>query len=305
MKDNIIKGRIIPRLLAGILGLLFLGSGILKATDLPLFMMQMKAYGVISNPILVLVSSWGMIILQCTLGTALILYFRPKWVLTTAIFLWLILLGGTIWAWTTGSTNECGCYGSWLKNTPREATIENAIFLLFTFMAWFRAPFRAQRKDLTKIILISAASLISLVLPIFFGVSVSEIIGPEYGMNEIDLGQVKPKGLETIDFGSGVHLILLMGTDCPHCLELLPEFEALSQSPGIPKLVALCNNDEAQRQQFIEEFEPLFLIGQIDDELFWRLLGNGATPRLLLVKQGRIEKTWDQTVPEPGKIQVE
>jgi len=305
MKDNAIWGRIIPRLLAAILGFLFLGSGLLKATDLPLFMMQMKAYGVISNPVLVLVSSWGMITLQCTLGMALVLYFRPKWVLTTAIFLWLILLGGTIWAWTTGSTDECGCYGSWLKNTPKEAAFENAIFLIITFLAWFRAPFRAQGKELPRIILILAASLISLLLPVLFGVSVSEIIRSEYGMNKIDLGQVKPKGLEAIDFRSGVHLVFIMGTDCPHCLEILPELEALALSPGIPKIVAMSINDDTQRQRFIEEFQPSFPIGQIDDELFWRLLGNGTTPRFLLVRQGRIVKTWDQTVPEPGMIQSE
>jgi hypothetical protein len=266
-------------------------------------MIQMKAYGVISNPILVLISSWGMIILQCTLGMALLLYFRPKWVLTAAIFLWLILLGGTIWAWSTGSTDECGCYGSWLKNTPREATIENTIFLLFTLIAWFKAPFRGKGKELAKAFLIVAASLISLVLPILFGVSISEIIHPEYGMNKIDLGEIKPKGLETIDFRSGVHLVLLMGTDCPHCLELLPEVEQLALSSGVPKIVALCINDDIQRERFVEEFEPSFPIGQISDDLFWKLLGNGTTPRLLLVKQGKIEKIWDQIVPEPEMIQ--
>jgi hypothetical protein len=140
-------------------------------------------------------------------------------------------------------------------------------------------------------------------LPIFFGVSVSEIIHPEYGMNKIDLGQVKPKGLETIDFRSGDYLIVLIGTDCSHCLELLPDLENLSRSPGIPKMVALCINDETQRKRFIEEYQPSFPLGQIDDDLFWRLLGNGTTPRLLLVRKGKIEKTWDQTVPEPEMIQ--
>jgi hypothetical protein len=294
--------RIIPRLLTGILGLIFLISGLIKATDLPLFMMQMKAYGLISNPILILISSWGMIILQCTLGTALILYFRPKWTLTAAICLWLILLIGTIWAWTTGSTNECGCYGSWLKNTPKQATFENAVFLFISILAWIKAPFKEQSKVVPKIIPIIAIALISLVLPIFYGVSISEIIHPEYGMNKIDLGQVKPKGLETIDFGSGVHLVFLMGTDCPHCLEVLPELEMLSLSPGIPKIVALCTNDQAQREKFIKDYTPSFLIGQIDDDLFWRLLGNGTTPRLLLVKQGRIAKIWDQAVPKAELI---
>jgi hypothetical protein len=53
----------------------------------------------------------------------------------------------------------------------------------------------------------------------------------------------------------------------------------------------------------VEEFEPSFPLGQINDELFWRLLGNGETPKLLLARQGKIVKTWDQEVPEPWMIQ--
>lgn len=295
-------GRIVSRLSAGILGIILLGAGVLKATDLPLFMMQMKAYGVISDPALLLAASWGMVVLQCTLGMALLLYYRPKWTLTITAFFWLVLLGGTIWAWATKATDQCGCYGSWLKNTPGEASIENAIFLALSIAAWFSAPVRSGKKVLPKIAVTTATLVAGLVLPLFFGVSVSEIIHPEYGMNKIDLGRVQAAGLETIDFRSGDYLVLLMATDCQHCLDLLPEFETLAGTSGLPRMVAFCLNSEDQRHQFIEEFEPSFPIGQIDDDLFWRLLGNGSIPRLLLVRQGRIEKTWEQTVPDPGMV---
>lgn len=302
MKKELIKGRVVIRLLAGGLGLLFLGAGLVKAVDIHLFMTQMRAYGVISHPVLLLISSWGMIALQCTLGMALIVYYRPKWTLTTAFFLWLILLGGTVWAWTRGSTDECGCYGSWLKITPGQAAIENAIFLFLTVMALIKAPFRSGQKELPKIAAISTTLVISLVLPVFFGASVSEITQAGYGMNKIDLGEVKLRGLENLDFGSGTYLLLLMSTDCHHCLELLPEFEALAEKPDMPEMAALCLNEEDQRRRFVEEFQPLFPICRVSDDLFWKLLGNGDIPRLLLVRRGKIEKTWDQTVPEPGMI---
>lgn len=303
MKRMVEGRRIISRLLAAIPGIILLGAGVLKAMDISLFMTQMKAYGVISHPVLLLAGSWGMIILQCTLGMALLLYFRPKWTLTATILLWIILLGGTIWAWATGATGECGCYGSWLKNTPREASVENAVLLLLTVAARFKADIGSGEKERLKAAVLTGTLILGLALPFIFGASISGSLDPEYGLNKIELGIVKPAGLGAVDFGRGTHLVLLMGTDCHHCLELLPEVEMLALTPGLPGMVAFCLDSDEERRRFVEEYQPSFPLGRIDDDLFWKLLGNGSTPRLLLIRQGRIEKIWDQEIPAPEMIQ--
>jgi hypothetical protein len=54
--------------------------------------------------------------------------------------------------------------------------------------------------------------------------------------------------------------------------------------------------------QFTEDFQPLFPLAQIRDEDFWRLLGDGDMPRILLVQDGRILRVWDESVPDENMI---
>jgi thiol-disulfide isomerase/thioredoxin len=93
-----------------------------------------------------------------------------------------------------------------------------------------------------------------------------------------------------------------MGTDCAHCKELLPDIDMLAEESGIPKVVALSKDNEAQRRAFVKKYEPVFPIGQVSEKAFWRLLGNGKMPRILLVQEGKIRKVWDRTVPQKEMI---
>jgi hypothetical protein len=78
----------------------------------------------------------------------------------------------------------------------------------------------------------------------------------------------------------------------------------LAEESDIPGVLALCKNNEAQRREFVKKYEPLFPIGQVSDTVFWRLLGSGKMPRILLVQEGKIQKVWDRTVPQKEMIKA-
>jgi len=294
--------RWLPRLLAGIVGLVLLVAGLLKATDLMYFIRQLKGYGVITHPDLLVMSAWGLIALECALGAGLVLFYRPKLMLTLSTVLWLILLAGTLWAWITGATQDCGCYGPWLKQTPGEATRENVILLAITFAARMIYAQSEVQQARFKAWAVGIAGLIGLGLPMIFGFSISGMVHPNSKNSGFELGELKTRGLEPIDLSRGTHLIVLIGTDCLHCQEAVPELDMLAEEEDLPPVVALSANDEQERREFLEAFHPLFPVGQISEEDFRRLLGDGELPRIILLHDGHAREIWDQTVPDMKRL---
>ena len=282
------------------MGFILVTAALMKATDMGLFIRQISDYGLVTQPILVALGAWGMIAFQVTLGMALLLRYRLRMTLSIAALLWLFLACLTAHAWVTGSTDDCGCYGSWLKSTPKQATLENLVFLAATLIAgWLSTampPSRAGKKTWA----VAAAPVLGLVLPLLFGFSPS--LTPRAGFEGNTLQAAAVQGLEGIDLARGSYLVVLLGTDCAHCKELLPEVDMLGEEPDIPRMVALSRDSEAQIDAFMRQYEPVFPVGQVSSKTFWRLLGAGKMPRILLVEDGRVRQSWDGEVPDQESI---
>jgi thiol-disulfide isomerase/thioredoxin len=284
------------------IGFVLLAASVMKASDMELFIRQISAYGLITHPLVVTIGAWAMIAFQFTLSIALLLLYRPRISLFIAALLWLLLTCLTAYAWATGATDDCGCFGSWLKSTPKQATIENLAFLVAAIFArWLSETLSFSRAG-KRVWALAAAPLFGLALPLFFGFSITAMIDPGSQSESLSAGEVQ--GLEGMDLARGSYLVVLMGTDCAHCKELLPDIDMLAEEPDIPKVVALSKNSEAQRQEFVKKYEPVFPIGQVSDKAFWRLLGNGKMPKILLVQEGRVQKVWDRTVPQKEMIKT-
>ncbi|MBW1860263.1 MAG: hypothetical protein JRI70_09390 [Deltaproteobacteria bacterium] len=292
----------IPRFLAVGVGLVLLIAGILKAVDPELFIRQIKAYGIIQERALLVVSAWGLIVLECGLGAALIVLYRPKIVMPLTALLFLIFTGVTGWAWLTGATQDCGCYGAWIQHTPGQAVIENLVLLAATVLAWIGCRHTEMPQTRVKAWAVTVACLIGLAMPVAFGL-------PTWGINNSDpkppeFDPIQVHGVGDVDLNTGGYLIVLMGTDCLHCQEAIPELNMLSENPDLPMLIALCTSKEADCIDFTEEFLPVFPIGHISDDLFWHLLADGDMPRTILLEDGRTRQVWDQTVPTKDDIQA-
>ena len=200
----------------------------------------------------------------------------------------------------TGSTDDCGCYGSWLKSTPKQATLENLVFLAATLIARRLSTALPPSRVGKKTWAVAAAPVLGLVLPLLFGFSPS--LTPRAGFEGNTLQAAAVQGLEGIDLARGSYLVVLLGTDCAHCKELLPEVDMLGEEPDIPRMVALSRDSEAQIDAFLMKYEPVFPVGQVSDKTFWRLLGAGKMPRILLVEDGRVLQSWDGEVPDHESI---
>ena len=294
----------VPRLLAGAVGLILLIAGLVKAMDVELFIRQMRDYGIISHYVLLALSAWGLIALECALGIGLLLFYRPKTTLPLTSLLWLTFLGATSWAWITGATESCGCFGAWVESSPGQAVLENLILLVATLFAWVWHKESHRPQSRTKAWCVAIAFLIGVTLPIAFGFPISRISQSPWETIEIELSKLQIEGVDKVDLSRGTHLIIIMDTDCEHCKEALPELDALAEAPDLPPVIALSRNDESARRRFIEEFQPAFPLGQIEENVFWRLLGLGDVPRTILLKDMRVQSVWDHHVPDRKLIEA-
>jgi uncharacterized membrane protein len=294
----------VPRVLAGAVGLILLIAGLVKAMDMELFIRQMRDYGIISQHVLLTMSAWGLIALECALGIGLLISYRPKITLPFTSLLWLTFLGATSWAWVTGATEECGCFGAWVEYSPGQAVLENLVLLVATLLAWVWYKGSHRPPSRAKAWFVAIAFLTGISLPLAFGFPLSRISQSPWEMIEIELSKLQIKGLDKVDLSSGTHLIILMDTACEHCKEALPRLDALAEATDLPSVTALCPNDESARTRFIEEFQPAFPLAQIEESVFFRLLGLGDVPRTILLRDQRVGGVWDKDVPSADMIRA-
>jgi hypothetical protein len=299
-------GYVVPvlRLLVGVLGLVFLVAAVLKATDMEIFIRQIRDYKIISHPNLLSIGAWGLVVLECTLGAGLLFFYRPRLTLPATALLLLIFIGTTGWAWLTGTTTDCGCFGSWLKRTTGQAAFEGLIMLAVTIIAWIGIPHSQVSNTRTKAWAVAVASLIGLLLPAVSGFSVSRISLSEAKTAEIDFRQLQIQNLYPIDLKHGMYLVVLMDTDCLHCQEGVEQLNGLARQPNVPPIIALFMNKKSELRKFEEEFQPIFSIKQIKEDLFWRLLGDGDIPRTLLLRDGLVVQMWDEKIPDKDRVSI-
>lgn len=295
------------RLLAALVGMVFLAAGLMKATDLALFVRQIEAYGILTGTDWVTYLAWFLIPFECALGAALLVWYRPRVTLGLAALLLAAFIGVTSWASLTGITDDCGCFGPWMKQTPEMESLQNILLLVMIVAAWWMGPAPTTRGAWRKGLTVSVACAVGLAVCVVSSGDVLKEEGAENGRAENGIFheiQVYGHGLEYVDFRLGDTIVVLFGTNCAHCRESVSLINALAETPDLPEVIALCTDDEAQCHQFVEEFLPVFPIGHIDDEVFWRLLGDGNLPRVFLVRNGTVMHTWNASVPDSEAVRA-
>ncbi|MDY6880667.1 MAG: hypothetical protein SV686_10510 [Thermodesulfobacteriota bacterium] len=295
--------RWVSPLLAAFIGLVLILAAIVKSMDMDLFVLQLKDYGIPIGDKWLAVSAWALIVVECTLGVGNILFYRPRLTLALTGVLFLVFQGFTGWAWLTNATEECGCFGVWMKRTPGEAAIENLLLFVLTLLPWIMSRSRQVTPNRMKASAVVSAAVCGCILPFIFGFSLSETEQSPWDKIQAELARLEIQGANDIDLSQGEYLIVLMATDCDHCREVLFELNALSEEPNLPSLVGLCANDEEQVSMFMEESRPAFPIRRIRDNAFWHLLREGDLPRVILVSNRKVLQVWDYNVPTYGMIE--
>lgn len=296
------RGIIARRVFAAAVGIILLTAAILKSYDIELFMRQIKDYGIISDHLQLIICAWGLIIAEFVLGASLIVYYRPRISVLLSIALFCVFIGATLWAWVTGVTEDCGCFGSWVERSPGGAMIEDLFITGALFIAWPGRDYKAGAGSRVRLLIVIASLIAGLTLPVFYGAPVRDLLGIETGDGAKNENMFFVQGLEDIDMKKGTFLFVLVGADCQHCRDSVKDFNRLAKKDDLPEIIGLSMDYQEDIDAFVEDLEPAYPVLQISEDEFYRLLGMGTTPYSILVNDRQVIRTWDEEVPKVSEI---
>lgn len=126
----------LSRFLAGLIGIVLLIAGFAKAITIDVFVQQINSFDLVTNRVAIEILAWGLCILECLLGFALVMFYRPRVTLMFTGCLFVCFLGLTTWVWLVGGTQNCGCMGILFERTPIETIIEDLFLVSAVIVAW-------------------------------------------------------------------------------------------------------------------------------------------------------------------------
>ncbi len=297
---------LVARGLEALIGGILLLAGLLKAWEPLGFVQQITEYKIITAPGVVKALAWLMIAIECGLGMALIVGFRRRITVPLAGVLFVFFLSTIGWAWVSGATEDCGCFGSWVKRTPAQAFVEDLLMLAALGVAWFLHRREAGNYHRLRLGLVSTAVLVGLAVTGWSSQSARQSSDPVVRLQAQAQSPFSnlTVALVPVDLSKGTHLVILLDTGCSHCQASVPGFNQLMvQSQNAPPLTALCSNFEEEVKMFRKTYQPGFPLGIVARPDFMKLLDGGGTPRTVLVKDGFILHVWDGDVPTVAQLE--
>ena len=129
----------LSRFLAVLIGIVLLIAGFAKVIAIDVFIQQINSFDLLTNRVAIEMLAWGLCILECLLGFALVVFYRPRVTLVFTGCLFVVFLVFTTWVWLVGGTQNCGCMGLLIERTPVETIIEDLFLVGAVIIAWRNA----------------------------------------------------------------------------------------------------------------------------------------------------------------------
>lgn len=165
---------------------------------------------------------------EIVLGLALLLGFRRRWVLITALLLVGLFIAVTVPKIGDPEAASCGCFGNFVVRTPLQTVVEDLIMaggLLLGFVGGPGSVWRGWR-----VALLAVAALAGVGLPLAApGLPLDDVVtrlGPGTTAKDLQLLEVLP------ELAAGPHVVLIGDLTSRPCTEIPASFLAWRESRG-------------------------------------------------------------------------
>jgi hypothetical protein len=276
---------------SGLVGLVFLGTGALKAVDSVKFLEQVGRYRLLP-PAWVLPAAVLFIAVECALGTALLLGLSP-WLLPAAALLLVAFAALTAWATSTGRVEDCGCYGGLVLLTPAQSLALDGLYVALLAGAWGMAPADTFAPAAWKLVVVLVAAAVAL------AASWRSLRTPLVDLSLLRVGRTwRRSWLKRYarDVTQGSHFVVFLSRDCPYCKRWVPLLNVIEVQPDLPSVVAVMSLQGEELQGFLQEHLIAFPVTHMPQSLV-SLMVTGY-PTAALVENGRIAEKWVGEMPQ-------
>jgi len=277
--------KLLSKILQLFLAITFLFSAYSKAVAPGFFEITLMDQGIAPNRPIAAYLARFFIGLEFALGFLTLFPFYIKQLMQ---FTFLLLGGFTlhlIYLWSTGDTDNCGCFGEMISMTPEQSIIKNIIMLAIALVVFKTVETKKIKKTIP--VVFSAISIISMwiILPI-----------PNHNDFPFDsFTHFETKG--RVDLSSGEKLVAVFNLDCEDCQETANELGKLKRSVGnFPEIYALYFQEGSTSAENFESItQSSFPYYLIEVNTFFDLIGD-SPPRVYNLKDGKVLEIWDTDI---------
>jgi len=307
------------------LGILFIVSAALKALDIYAFAVQVSAYNVVRDRMLVQVIAYAMIALEAALGAALLGGYRFKGLTHAATGALLVVFSGLIaYAWIFHGLADCGCFGAYIKMGPASSIAKNVVLLVVLAAAWWgtsrnalhTAPTEGEAAELPAAKSASGHIMAAIGLAVVGGAyalsdaqQTRNVTPPTTSTTESQQEAVQGRFANYVPeldgnqfpLATGEHLVAMLSASCEHCMEAVAVLNELVDFPDVPPVSALVMGNEEEINVFKATTGPMFAVQAIDTLEFMERIGS-APPRFYIIRDGAEVRHLDPQDPESKAI---
>lgn len=277
-----------------VVGAMFLVAGLGKVFDPWSFYSALPGYGV-EGPLRSLLAA-VLPAFEVALGVALLARWGVRQTSLMAVAFLAVFVAAISYGWWQGTLQECGCFGPFLKRSPRDALLIDLGFLALAAVVWKRARGgRAVFEGWHKAVL-------GFVGVVALTVSLSLLqVGPSgvRAATSVPLGEE----MQAVDLETGEHLLYLFHHECPHCADMTPLVAAYAHEGGLPPVAGFTfRTSQRQIDRYRDKYDLRIPVQVLPGETFTRITGDGGVPQLVYVQDGELKRTWIGLLPQAAEL---
>ena len=283
------RDSILPLVLKGLLGILFIVSAILKIFDMDKFEIYIYSYRFFSLNFSFLVAR-AAIIVELVLGIGLLAncFHKLMWWGSMAMLMGYTLL--LIYAFIIGRTDSCHCFGELLPFNPWQSILKNLVLMGLFTLAYKVKEFHFKRQGLA---LLGVAAISS--VAVFVAVppdNYTPNADPMNNLNETLFHEMLTQPpLEEYELWEGKQVVGIFSTKCKYCQLAAHKLSIMQQGYGFPaeNVTYVFMGSEAG----IKEFYELSESAEYRSVLYKDAVGllkviDGSFPTLVFVDNGAV-----------------
>ena len=287
------------------LGLLFIVSAILKIADMDKFEIYIYSYHFFSLNFSFLVAR-AAIIAELVLGIGLVSNCFHKLMWWGSVLMLLGYTGLLFYAFFTGRTDNCHCFGDYLQFNPWQSIIKN-IVLLALFILVYRVKGWRFRGEWIALIAVVVGCAVAV-----FIISPPDNYTPSYrSSNELQRDlfyeDLQQPPLDSLNLTEGKKVVGIFSSGCEFCMLTARKLSLMQQFYGFPEedVFFIFMGTEEGVEKFYQESESTKYHYIIYDDVIRLLqMNNGMFPILLLMNDGVVEHEYGLRNMKEGEIKA-
>lgn len=276
----------IARIVALLIGIVFLLSGLSKNIDSDSFIGTLFQYGFgMFSYVAPLISP-----VEVILGVCLLLNYRVRTAAFVVFILTLVFTIAFLFAHFVRGVEDCGCFGDWLQLSPTVAILKNVLIMSGALFIIFKNATSSQTRS-WQVAVISIFAAFSFALS---GYTVDKSLSTALSINTLEGKKLQETSLSVLSskVTAKRYACFIFSPSCPHCWNATENIKSIKESGLYEDVIGVvADSRESNLEIYKQQMKPNFDILILKEDKISESVGM-RVPKLLIIEDGIITKVF-------------